>query len=122
MPYPNTSAAEPVYRIDKFKVPATARDEFLNAVRRTHRELRGQRGFVQDFLLEQAAGPGEFNFITFVEWRNRHAMEAAATAMQAIHRAMDFDPGSFIRQSDIEADIAVYRALPVAAEGVSSTD
>ncbi len=56
-----------VYRVDKFVVPNSARDEFVARVKATHEVLKKQRGFVQDILLEQFAGPGEFNFVTIVD-------------------------------------------------------
>lgn len=46
-----------VFRVDKFVVPANAREEILAKVRMTHELLRQQQGFVQDFLLEQFSGP-----------------------------------------------------------------
>jgi len=53
---------EKIYRVDKFVVPSTAREEFLHKVRRTHAVLKAQPGFLQDFVLEQSSGPGEFNW------------------------------------------------------------
>lgn len=61
--------SERIYRVD-FVVPDHAREEFINRVRRTHELLRTQPGFLQDFVLEQSSGPGEFNFVTVVEWES----------------------------------------------------
>jgi hypothetical protein len=55
-----------VYRIDKFKVPKPARDEFMQKVRITHQFIKLLPGFVQDLVLEQTGGPGEFNVVTVV--------------------------------------------------------
>lgn len=60
-----------VFRVDKFVVPVEAREEIIGKVRMTHELLRRQEGFVQDFLLEQFSGPGEFNLVTIVEWEAR---------------------------------------------------
>ena len=49
--------SQPVFRIDKFKVPAGARDEFLERVRTTHQLLRTLPGMVRDEVFEQAGGP-----------------------------------------------------------------
>lgn len=51
-----------LYRIDKFKVPAPARAEFLEKVQLTHELLRTLPGFIQDLVFEQSDGPGQFNF------------------------------------------------------------
>lgn len=53
-----------IYRVDKFSVPQAAKDEFLKRVRDTHHVLRRQPGFIRDMLLEQVAGPGQFNIVT----------------------------------------------------------
>jgi hypothetical protein len=58
---------EKIYRVDKFVVPSSPREEFLGKVRPTHALLQAQPGFLQDFVLEQSCGPGEFNFVTIVE-------------------------------------------------------
>jgi hypothetical protein len=56
-----------VYHVDRFIVPVRAREEFIDKVRHTHQLLRTLPSFIQDFVLEQSAGPGEFNFVTAVE-------------------------------------------------------
>jgi hypothetical protein len=41
-----------IFRVDKFVVPANAREEFLGKVRATHAVLKTQPGFVRDAILE----------------------------------------------------------------------
>ena len=62
---------EHIFRVDKFVVPRSARDEFLSRVKVTHEVLRRQPGFVRDNLLEQFSGPGEFNIVTIAEWESQ---------------------------------------------------
>jgi hypothetical protein len=66
-----------IFRVDKFVVPVNAREEFLGKVPATHAVLRTQPGFVRDAILEQSSGPGEFNFVTIVEWENSGAIDGA---------------------------------------------
>jgi heme-degrading monooxygenase HmoA len=103
--------AEKIYRVDKFVVPSTARKEFLDKVRRTHAVLKAQPGFLQDFVLEQASGPGEFNFVTMVEWASQEAVEKAGAAVAALHRGMNFDAKELFARTGIRADIANYTLL-----------
>ena len=105
----NSSASEdsePVFRIDKFKVPTVARAEFLERVRASHQFVRTLPGFVRDAVFVQAGGPGAFNFISLVEWENAAALESATTAAAAEYRASGFNPKEFIARLSIEADIA----------------
>ncbi len=103
--------AGPIYRIDKFAVPAAARDAFLAAVAETHAVLRRQPGFRGDRVVEQCGGPGRFNFVTLVEWAGAEAIEAAAAAVRQRHAALGLDPRALIEAAGIEADLALYRAV-----------
>jgi heme-degrading monooxygenase HmoA len=100
-----------IYRVDKFVVPAAARREFLGKVRSTHQLLKAQPGFVRDVVLEQASGPGRFNFVTLVEWQSQSAMDAAKAAVTAAHATSGFDPQKLLARLGIEADIATYTAI-----------
>ena len=74
-----------VFRVDKFVVPAAAREEIIGKVKATHELLRRQDGFVQDFLLEQFSGPGEFNLVTIVEWESQAAVDKVVPIVKAAH-------------------------------------
>ena len=100
-----------VFRVDKFVVPAAARDEILAKVRTTHQLLRQQQGFVQDFLLEQFSGPGEFNLVTIVEWESQAAVDKVVPIIKAAHEQADFNPQETIARLGVRADIANYQRL-----------
>jgi heme-degrading monooxygenase HmoA len=103
--------AETVYRVDKFVVPHAARKEFLERARHTHALLKAQPGFLQDLILEQSSGPGEFNFVTVVEWASQEAVENARAAVMRLHRELNFSPQEAFARLDIKADIANYKRL-----------
>lgn len=107
------STSTPIYRIDKFMIPDGARREFLERVQQTHALLRQQAGFVRDLVVEKDAGPAEFNFVTVVEWRGRADMDAAGSAVAALHKSLGFDRTAFIARTGIRADIGNYRALEI---------
>ncbi|UFP97060.1 antibiotic biosynthesis monooxygenase family protein [Gloeobacter morelensis] len=100
-----------IYRVDKFVVPDAARDEFLAQVRNTHELLKAQPGFIQDFVLEQSAGPGEFNFVTIVEWESAEAIERARAAVVAMHERMRLNPQEMLARLGIKADLANYKRI-----------
>jgi heme-degrading monooxygenase HmoA len=100
-----------IYRVDKFSVPRQAREEFLEKVRATHGLLRSQAGFVEDAILEQASGPGEFNFVTIVEWENAEAMEPARRAVAALHEQMNLDPREMFTRLGIRADLGNFKRV-----------
>lgn len=100
-----------IYRVDKFVVPDEARAEFISDIRRTHNLLKDQPGFIQDFLLEQSDGPGEFNIVTFVEWESQEAIENARDEVKAMHERINFDPEETISRLSIKTDIATYTQI-----------
>jgi len=101
------------YRIDKFAVPAPARDEFLMHMVCTHALLQAQEGFTGHSVLEQVAGPGEFNFVTIAEWENAEAFEQAQAAIATAQATANLSPQEMFERLGIRADIAGYK--PVAA-------
>src|SRR5258708_1848332 len=103
--------SETVYRVDKFVVPGPAREEFLERARRTHALLKAQPGFLQDLILEQSSSPGEFNFVTIVEWAGKEAVETARAAVVTLPGKMTFPPQEVFARLDIKADIANYKRL-----------
>ena len=113
MDQPNQQFADAaVFRVDKFVVPAEAREEILRKVRATHELLRVQQGFVQDFVLEQFSGPGEFNLVTIVEWENQAAVDNVVPIVKAAHERAGFNPQETIARLGVKADIANYQRLP----------
>ncbi len=100
-----------IYRVDKFVVPASAREEFLRRVIETHQVLRRQPGFVRDSILEQISGPGRFNIVTVAEWQSQAAIDAARAAVSKAQAESGFDPRETIARLGIEADIANYASV-----------
>jgi len=100
-----------IYRVDKFAVPHAARGEFLAAVRTTHDFLRTQPGFIRDVVLAQTSGPGDFNFVSIVEWESADSVEKARAAVLAMQRKANFDPQELRARLGIRADVGEYRAI-----------
>lgn len=106
-----TNQSKRIYHVDKYVVPPQALAEFIGKTRKTHDLLRGLPGFVQDFVLEQSSGPGEYNFVTIVEWKNLESVEKAKSAVSTLHRKMRFDPQKTFAQLGIKADRANYLCI-----------
>ena len=98
-----------VYRIDRFKVPETAKGEFLQRVDSINQFLRTLPSFVQDLVLEQSGGPGSFNLITIVIWDNAEAMASAKQRADERYQETGFKPAEFLKELEIEADIGSYQ-------------
>lgn len=108
---PSPDWSKRIYRVDKFIVPLHAREAFIGKVRITHELLRTLPGFLQDFVLEQSAGPGEFNFVTLAEWENPECFENAKAAVLALHKQMNFNPQEVFVRLGIQSDLANYQRI-----------
>ena len=106
-----------VFRVDRFNVPNSARDEFLKRVTDTHKLLARQKGFVRDYLLEQSAGPDEFNLVTMAEWESQEDIDGARNAVAELHRQLGFDPREIFGRLRIRAELGNYR--PLAGSGAT---
>jgi heme-degrading monooxygenase HmoA len=100
-----------IYRVDRFKVPAEARAEFLDRVEKTHHILRALPGFIQDAVLEQTGGPGQFNFVTIAIWYSQQAIDGARAAVIAGHQQAGLRPQEMFSRLGIEADIGTYQEV-----------
>lgn len=100
-----------VYRVDKFKVPDAARQEFLARVRKTHDLLERLPGYEQGAILEQVGGPGQFNLVTIAVWQSPGVVEEARRRVRESYEAEGFDPQALMQRLGVEADMADYEPL-----------
>ena len=100
-----------IYRIDKFKVPAAAREEFLATLNQTKEFLARQAGCRQNLVLEVQSGSERFNVLTLVEWDSEAAFEAAGAAMVENRKSTGFNPQAFLGRLGVEADMANYTTI-----------
>lgn len=105
---PSSNPQAPVFRIDKFAVPADALPAFLEQVHRVRQTLGALPGCQQNLVLTQTGGPGEFNVVTIVEWVNTQAIVAATAVMQKKYAAEGFDPSAFMQTLGVRADLGLY--------------
>lgn len=102
-----------VFKVDKFSVSQASRDAFLMKLKETHRHLDQAEGCIQNHVLEQISGPGSFNIITIVEWRDEDAFEHAREASEKRHKASGFDRQNFMKDLGVRSDIGNYRIVPL---------
>jgi len=100
-----------VYRIDKFKVPAAAREEFLSRVRTSNEVLHAIPGFVEDRFFEQLGATGNSKIVTIAVWENEQAFSEAKLLVQEHYKKIGFNPGDIIKRLGIEADMDAYTNL-----------
>lgn len=98
----------PVFRIDKFVVPADVRPAFIAQMQRIQATLRTLPGCQRTLVLDQTGGTGEFNVLTVVEWANTEAVASAAVFVKKKFADEGFDPVTFTRDAGVRSDQGFY--------------
>jgi len=96
------------YRIDKFRVPATARSEFMERVAFIDRFLSALEGCLSHGVYERQLESGDWAVVTVAQWRSPEDMAAAQSLAAAEYAKSGFDPRAFIERHGVEADIGIY--------------
>jgi len=99
------------YRLDKFVVPNSARQEFLSKVKEIHAVLRRQPGFKQDLLLEQPQNEEAFNLVTLIEWEDVKYVAGAREVVMALHKSTGFEPKETMSRLGIKAEMGTYKSI-----------
>jgi len=98
-----------VVRVNRFQVPAEARDEFLSLIERTHEVIRMQAGFIDDMILEQQVGGGIFNLLTVLQFEGEYVLQSVITAVARFDQAAGIDRQALTRRLGVEASVGFYR-------------
>ncbi|HYW58347.1 MAG TPA: antibiotic biosynthesis monooxygenase [Polaromonas sp.] len=104
----SVGAAGPVFRVDKFVVPAGSLAEFVEQIRQVHRTLAGLPGCLQKHLLTQTSGDAEFNVVTIVQWVDADAVASAQAVIQKKFKDEKFDQASFRKKLGVRGDSGFY--------------
>ncbi|MGW0038860.1 antibiotic biosynthesis monooxygenase [Gordonia sp. NB41Y] len=99
---------ELLHRIDKFSVPAEARDEFLDQINAIHRLLGRQPGILRNEVAQLVQGDSTFDVVTMVAWESRAAAEAAGRAIADDAAARGFDRIAFMQRLGVTGDFGTY--------------
>jgi hypothetical protein len=83
--------SSPVYRINKFEVRATGRDEFVSLLESTHAVIRVQQGFVRDVIMERKSDPDQVSFVALIELAEAGAIERVRLAIAQHDAAAGLD-------------------------------
>ncbi|MCC2610611.1 antibiotic biosynthesis monooxygenase family protein [Neorhizobium petrolearium] len=97
-----------VVRVNRFSVPAGARDEFMRLIGRTHDIIRAQPGFIDDMVLEQNSGADTFNLITILQFEGEHVLQPVIAAVAKADAAAGIDRQMLSRRLGVETHVAFY--------------
>ena len=99
--------------IDKFFVPAKAKQEFLERVNINRNFIKNLPGFIKDTAYEQLDEDGNLIFVTVAVWKNENVLEKAKEAVQAEYRKQGFSPAEMFERLNITMDRGIYKEASV---------
>lgn len=101
-----------IYRVDRFVVPETARNTFLERILIIRDFLETQPGCLFNRIAESRNEDETLSMMTIVEWRDRQAMAAAREKAKAFYEETGFAPKAFMAELGIEPDFGLFEDIP----------
>jgi predicted ester cyclase/heme-degrading monooxygenase HmoA len=105
------SSAGEVRFIDKFLVPAAAKEIFYERVKTNRTFIRNLPGFIEDHAYEHTDTKGNLVLITVALWESQGALNDAKEKVQAEYKREGFDPATFMKKMGIVMDRGIYKEL-----------
>ena len=97
--------------IDKFFIPAAAKNEFHERMRVNRNFIKTLPGFIEDAAYEHTDNDGNVICVTVARWESNDAMAKAKDAVQAFYKKEGFDMTAFTQRLGITIDRGMYTRL-----------
>ncbi len=98
--------------IDRFTVPAEARNEFVETSNRAQSIVKTLPGFVEGYLFEQSSGDSHHNFITIAVWESEAAYDSARAVVPTEYQKHGFYPQETLQRLQVAVIRSVYDRKP----------
>jgi predicted ester cyclase/heme-degrading monooxygenase HmoA len=97
--------------IDKFLVPAAAKEVFYERVKTNRTFIKNLPGFIEDRAYEHTDTNGNLVLITIALWESQEALNDAKEKVQAEYKREGFDPAIFMKRMGIVMDRGIYKEV-----------
>jgi predicted ester cyclase len=97
--------------IDKFFIPAAAKNEFHERMQVNRNFIKTLPGFIEDAAYEYADNNGNVICVTVACWESKEAMAKAKDSVQALYKKEGFDMAAFMQRLGVTIDRGVYTRL-----------
>jgi len=97
--------------IDKFQMPASSREEFIERMNMNRGFIKNQPGFIEDAAYEYVDDKGILHLVTVAQWQSMEAIEKAKEAVQAEYKRIGFDRNELYKRLQITVDRGVYNIV-----------
>ncbi len=97
--------------IDKFTIPKSAREEFVQRMNLNRNFIKNLPGFIQDTVYERSDENGNIIALTIAVWENEEAIKKAKEAVQKEYKRIGFNPEEMLTRLNILMDREIYKEM-----------
>jgi steroid delta-isomerase-like uncharacterized protein len=102
-------ASEQTCLIDKFFIPAGAKDEFYERMKINRDFIKKLPGFIEDAAYTYPDENDNLICVTVARWRNMDFINKAREAVQAEYKRENFDMPGMLKRLNISIDRGIYK-------------
>ncbi len=95
--------------IDRFTVPLSAKQEFIERMAVNRNFIKKLPGFIEDNVYERTDEQGDLIVVTVAAWENEDAIKNAKEAVQAEYKREGFDMQGMLKRLNITIDRGIYQ-------------
>jgi predicted ester cyclase/heme-degrading monooxygenase HmoA len=106
-----TNKKDRIRFIDKFFVPANARQEFIERMKINMDFIKNLPGFIEDAAYEHTDEQGNLICITIAVWKDEESIRKAKEAVQAEYKKQGFDREAMYKRLNITIDRGIYKEM-----------
>jgi predicted ester cyclase/heme-degrading monooxygenase HmoA len=107
----NKNHKDGVLFIDKFRMPVSSKQEFVERMNMNRSFIKNLPGFIEDHAYEYVDDKGTLFVVTVAHWQSREAISKAKEAVQAEYKRIGFDREELYRRLQIEMDRGMYTEI-----------
>lgn len=103
-----------VYFIDKFVVPASAKEAFLDRTAYNRNFIRTLPGFLGDQLfVEDGIASDKISIMTMAVWKDHAHLNKAKASVQSEYKRIGFNPAAFLQELNIQMERGQFLSIHV---------
>jgi len=102
---------EAVQFVDKFILPAAAKEEIMQRMNYNRKFLRTLPGFIKDEAFERKDEQGNTVLLTVATWASEQAMAKAKEAVQIEYKRIGFNPNELFQRHNIKLERDIYHPV-----------
>ena len=97
--------------IDRFNVPQSAVNEFVDRMNLNRNFIQSVSGFIKDTVYKRTDENGDLIIITIAEWKDETSLVNAKELVQSEYKRIGFNPQEMMTRLNITMERNIYTEL-----------